>query len=161
MKRSFYEMLGITHDADQSQIDAAYGVATAKLNASNLRGAAEAAVEVQLIRDGYQILSNPEKRARYDAKLRADEAGIKLMFFPNENFARRKLGLETAVFAGLAAVLGTIVYHKLAITMDEVRVEHVQAVARHKDEQPTAIVADTIHSQPVVANAVINDDRKR
>src|ERR1035437_10386940 len=124
MKRSFYEMLGITHDADQSQIDAAYDAATAKLNASNLRGAAEAAVEVQLIRDGYQILSNPEKRARYDAKLHADAAGIKLMFFPEDNSARRKLGLETAVFAGLAAVLGAMVYHKLAITMDEVRIEH-------------------------------------
>ena len=161
MKRSFYEMLGITHDADLSQIDAAYGLVTARLNATtNLRGVAEAVAEARLIRDGYQILSNPEKRARYDAKLRADETGVKLMFMPEDSSARRKLGVQTVVLAGLAATLGAILYHQLSVKMDEVRVEHVQAVARHKDEQPKAVVIDTTPSQPAVADAA-NDAQKR
>lgn len=160
MKRSFYEMLEIGHDADQSQIDAAYELATAKLNAINLRGVAAAVTDAQLIRDGYQILSNPEKRARYDAKLHADEVGVKLMFFPEDTTARRKLGMETVVFAGLAAVLGTIVYQKMAIKMDEVRVEHVQAVARQKDDQPKAIVSAPVQAQPAAATTA-NDAQKR
>jgi hypothetical protein len=82
------------------------------------------------------------------------------MFFPDDHSARRKLGMETVVFAGLAAVFGTIVYQKLAVKMDEVRVEHVQAVARHKDEQPKAVVIDTRPSQPGVVNAA-NDAEKR
>ena len=160
MKRSFYEMLEVRHDADQSQIDAAYALATAKLNTTNVRGVAAAVTEAQLIQDGYQILSNPEKRALYDAKLHADEVGIKLMFFPEDNTARRKLCMETVVFAGLAAVFGTIVYQKMAIKMDEVRVEHVQAVARQKEEQPKAVVIDPVESKSAVVNTA-NDAQQR
>lgn len=140
MKRSFYEMLGIAHDADQAQIDIAYAQANARLNAGNLRGVTEAVMEAQLIRDGYRILSSPEQRARYDAKLVEAEPGGKLMFFPDDTYGRRRLGAGTVVLVALSSVLGTIVYRHLAVKMDEVRVEHVQAVARHKDEQPKGIV---------------------
>lgn len=80
MKRSFYDVLRVPHNADKSQIDTAYTLATAKLNASNRRGTGEAAMETQLIRDGYQILSDPAKRAKYDAKIAAAESGVQLMF---------------------------------------------------------------------------------
>lgn len=140
VKRSFYEMLGIAHDADQAQIDIAYAQANARLNAGNLRGVTEAVMEAQLIRDGYRILSSPEQRARYDAKLVEAEPGGKLMFFPDDTYGRRRLGAGTVVLVALSSVLGTIVYRHLAVKMDEVRVEHVQAVARHKDEQPKGIV---------------------
>jgi len=53
----------------------------------------------------------------------------------------------------LSSILGTIVYRNLSTKMDEVRVEHVQAIARHKDEQPKAIVIDTIHTLPSGAKA--------
>ena len=162
MKRSFYEMLGITRDADQVQIDAAYAQASAKFNAANLRGVAEAVTEAQLIRDGYRILSNPEQRARYDAKLLDGEAeaDVKVTFFPDGSYGRRRLGLGTVVLVALSTILGTIVYRNLSIKMDEVRVEHVQAVARQKEEQPKAIVIDTIHAQPAVMNAA-NETQKR
>lgn len=133
-------MLGIAHDADQAQIDIAYAQANARLNAGNLRGVTEAVMEAQLIRDGYRILSSPEQRARYDAKLVEAEPGGKLMFFPDDTYGRRRLGAGTVVLVALSSVLGTIVYRHLAVKMDEVRVEHVQAVARHKDEQPKGIV---------------------
>ncbi len=48
----------------------------------------------------------------------------------------------------------------MALKMDEVRVEHVQAVARYKDEQPKAVVIDTPHSRPAVVSAA-NDAQKR
>lgn len=148
MKRSFYEMLGIAHDADQAQIDVAYAQATTRLSAGNLRGVTEAVIETQLIRDGYRILSSPEQRARYDAKLLEAEPGAKLMLFPDDSYGRRRLGIGTVVLVALSVVLGAIVYRHLSIKMDEVRVEHVQAVARHKEEQPKGIVIT-----PTVVNA--------
>ena len=148
MKRSFYERLAIGHDADQAQIDAAYAQATARLSAGNLRGVTEAVMETQLIRDGYRILSSPQQRARYDAKLLEAEPGAKLMIFPDDSYGRRRLGIGTVVLVALSAVLGTIVYSHLSLKMDEVRIEHVQAVARHKDEQPKGIV--------ITPNSVVN-----
>ena len=156
MKRSFYEMLGVPHDADQAQIDAAYTQTVTKLNTGNLRGATEAVIEAQLIRDGYQILSNPERRALYDAKLLEGETGPKVTFFPDDSYGRRRLGLGTVVLVALSAVLGTIVYRHLSVKMDEVRVEHVQAVAKHKEEQPKNVVISTTHAQPATANAPDN-----
>lgn len=133
-------MLGIAHDANQAQIDIAYAQATARLSAGNLRGVTEAVMETQLLRDGYRILSSPEQRARYDAKLLEAEPGAKLMLFPDDSYGRRRLGIGTVVLVALSAVLGTMVYRHLSVKMDEVRVEHVQAVARHKEEQPKGIV---------------------
>ncbi len=141
-------MLGIGHDADQAQIDAAYAQATARLSAGNLRGVTEAVMETQLIRDGYRILSSPQQRARYDAKLLEAEPGAKLMIFPDDSYGRRRLGIGTVVLVALSAVLGSIVYSHLSLKMDEVRIEHVQAVARHKDEQPKGIV--------ITPNSVVN-----
>ncbi len=141
-------MLGIGHDADQAQIDAAYAQATARLSAGNLRGVTETVMETQLIRDGYRILSSPQQRARYDAKLLEAEPGAKLMIVPDDSYGRRRLGIGTVVLVALSAVLGTIVYSHLSLKMDEVRIEHVQAVARHKDEQPKGIV--------ITPNSVVN-----
>jgi len=151
MKRSFYEMLEIARDADQARIDIAYAHATARLSSVASRGAADAVIEAQLIRDGYQILSNPERRARYDAKLLDAESDVKITLFPDDSYGRRRLGIGTVVLVVLSSILGTIVYRNLSTKMDEVRVEHVQAIARHKDEQPKAIVIDTIHTLPSVA----------
>ena len=105
-------------------------------------------METQLIRDGYRILSSPEQRARYDAKLLEAEPGAKLMIFPDDSYGRRRLGIGTVVLVALSAVLGTIVYSHLSLKMDEVRIEHVQAVARLKDEQPKGIV--------ITPNSVVN-----
>jgi hypothetical protein len=148
MKRSFYEMLGIARDAEQPRIDIAYKQATAQLNSGASRGAAEAVIEARLLLEGYQILSSPEQRARYDAKLLAAEQNVPITFFPDDSYGRRRLGIGTVVLVILSSVLGTIVYRNLAVKMDEVRVEHVQSVAKHKEEQPKTIVIETIHASP-------------
>jgi len=151
MKRSFYEMLGIARDADQARIDIAYNQANARLSTGTARGATEAVIESRLLHDGYQILSNPEQRARYDAKLAEAEQDVKIMLYPDDSYGRKRLGIGTVVLVALSAVLGTIVYRNLSVKMDEVRIEHVQSVARHKDEQPKAIVIETIHASPAAA----------
>lgn len=132
MKRSFYEMLGVARDANQDQIDAAYALAMERLNAENVRGVAAAVSEAQLIRDGYQILSDPAERTRYNAKLAVSDAGLNFAFFPEDSATRRKLGIETVIFAALSAIFGAIVYAKLTQKMDEVLVEHKEAVAKQR-----------------------------
>ena len=71
MKRSFYEMLGVARNSDQTQIDAACALAMERLNAEDARGIVATVYEAQLIRDGYQVLSDPAQRVRYNAKLAA------------------------------------------------------------------------------------------
>jgi hypothetical protein len=153
MKRSFYEMLGVARDVDQAGLDAAYAQATARLSSGASRGAADAMLEARLIRDGYQILSDAEQRARYDAKLLEAESEAKVTLFPDDSYGRRRLGIGTVVLLVLSSILGTIVYRNLSMKMDEVRVEHVQAVARHKEEQPKAIVVDATKNPPPLATA--------
>jgi len=160
VKRSFYEMLEIPRDAGQAGIDIAYRQATARLSSGISRGATEAAIEARLLQDGYQILSDPAQRARYDAKLLAAETEVKITLFPDDSYGRRRLGIGTVVLVVLSSVLGTIVYRNLSIKMDEVRVEHVQAIAKHKEDQIKPVVIDTIYSSPTVANAS-RDNQKR
>jgi curved DNA-binding protein CbpA len=153
-------MLEIPRDTNQAGIDTAYRQATARLSSGTSRGATAAIIEAHLIHDGYQILSNPEQRARYDAKLLAAETEVKITLFPDDSYGRRRLGVGTVVLVVLSSILGTIIYRNLSIKMDEVRVEHVQAIAKHKDEQPKPVVIDTIYSLPTVAKAA-KDGEKR
>ena len=155
MKRSFYDMFGVPRDATQEQIDAAYKHATAKLNATNVRGAAQATMEAQLITDGYQILSDPVQRAKYDAKLAASTSGVQLMFFPEGRAVQQKLGVEIMIFAALVTVLGGVIYYQLSHRMDAVRVEHVQAVIRHKEEQEKVKVITVDTAQPPATISVV------
>ena len=128
MKRSFYEMLAIPRKASQNQIDNAYASMTEKLGTdTNVRGTAEALTQLNMLREGYNLLSNPEKRALYDAKLYATEAGITLMFFPKDTKAVKKLGIDTVIFATLACVFTYVVYQKMTRDANPIRVEQAQA----------------------------------
>src|SRR3954467_3256747 len=114
MKRSFYEMLDVPRKATQEQIDVAFGELTRKLDSTtSVRGTAEAMNELTMLRDGYNILSDPEKRSVYDAKLYATEAGIQLIFFPKDTKAVKKLGIDTVIFAALACVFTFMIYQRL------------------------------------------------
>ncbi len=96
MKLSFYEMLEVSRKATQEEIDAAFKRMTEKLGATtSVRGSAESLTQLNLIRDGYLFLSNPEKRVMYDAKLHATEHGIKLMFFPKDTARRSRSSAST------------------------------------------------------------------
>ena len=153
MKRSFYEVLGVTRDADQSQIDVAYAAAGAKLAAIDVRGTATATAEAKLLSEGYLLLSNHEKRAEYDAKLQADEAVENLTLQAVGVLARRKLGLETVVLAALVVVFGGIAYHHVSSKMAQVRIEHAAAVKRKAEEREKVFVIDATREHPVVLNA--------
>ncbi len=138
MKISFYEMLGVPHKATQEQIDEAYARLTEKLGATtSVRGTADTMTQLSMIRDGYKILSDPEKRAVYDAKLYANEAGIQLMFFPKDTKAVKKLGINSIVFAILACVFTYVVYQKLTREVGTAPAEQARA-DKPKAETPKA-----------------------
>lgn len=153
MKRSFYEVLGVARDADQSQIDMQYAAAGAKLAAIEVRGTAAAIAESKLLHDGYLLLSNPGKRAEYDAKLEAEEAAEKLTFIAVAVPARRKLSVGAVVLLALTIGIGGTAYRHVSGKMEQVRVEHAQAVKRKIDEQAKVFVIDATQEKPVVLNA--------
>ena len=168
-KRSFYEMIGVARDADQSSIDAAYALVMVRLAEDVRRGASGASMESQLVRDGYKILSDVALRSRYDAKLTADEAGVKLVFFPEDAVARRKLGIESMIFAVLAAIFCYVVYWQLNRKISEVRVDYAVEVARKQTLQnapkvteapattrETSGVSGSVRSEPLIKGRAEN-----
>jgi DnaJ-class molecular chaperone len=132
MKRSFYEMLGVEPNATQAQIDTAYALATARINAASLPGVKEDVNEMYLIREGYQILSDPAKREIYDAKL----ADFEFALYPKDRESQHKLGVHTVILAVLTAIFGAIIYAKLNqkidVKIEEVRIETKQAITKQK-----------------------------
>jgi hypothetical protein len=138
MKRSFYEMLEVSRKATREQIDEAYARMTKKLGAiESARGNAESLSQLNIIREGYNILSDPEKRTMYDAKLYATEAGITLMFFPKDAKAVKKLGIDTVIFATLACIFTYVIYQKMTHEVSPVRVEPVKAEKAIANALPT------------------------
>ena len=160
MKRSFYEMLGVARDADKARIDAAYALAMERLNAEDVRGVGAAVNEAQLIRDGYQILSDPLERAKYNAKLAASDAGLKFTIFPEDSATRRKLGVETVIFAVLSAIFGAVVYAKLTQKTDEVAVENKQPVAKQRAEPSPPITTDATRPDREDAKAGAEEQKR-
>ena len=147
-KRTFYQILGIEPHADQAEIDAAYATATAKMNTASLPGVKEDVNELYLIREGYQILSDPTKRAIYDAKL----AGLKLALYPKDREAQHKLGIQTVILAVLTTIFGAIVYSRLNQKIEGLRIENTQAITKQKGEQGPA-TADAPRPDTPDANA--------
>jgi DnaJ-class molecular chaperone len=156
MKRSFYEMIGVPHDANQATIDVAYTQVMGRLNDAVKRGAAEASMEAQLVRDGYQILSDPAKRSMYDAKLSASEHGVQLMFFPEDKHAQRKLGVQSVVFALLASTFVGVVFWQMNRKVNEVRADYATVVVRKQAAQNVPKVIETNQSgqdKPIVVES--------
>ena len=154
MKRSFYEMLEIPRKATQNQIDNAYASITEKLGTdTNVRGTAEALSQLNMLREGYNLLSNPEKRALYDAKLYASDAGIQLMFFPKDKKAVKKLGVETVIFFALACVFTYVIYQKLVrepapLALEQVKADKPDSVEKGKPQPAAEPVKDALTAEP-------------
>jgi DnaJ homolog subfamily C member 3 len=68
--KDYYKVLGVEHDADERQIKSAYRKLSkqyhpdkaAKLGITN----EEAEIKIRAINEAYEVLSNPELRARFD-----------------------------------------------------------------------------------------------
>ena len=115
-KKTLYEILGVPREASADEISSAYQERVAELEAMRPPDPGAAA----LVRQAYEILGNPARRAQYDATLpptagldavpaapRADDPPL-----PPEEAARRRR-LSWPLMAALAALSLVILYYAL------------------------------------------------
>ena len=65
-KRDFYEVLGIGKDASEADIKKAFRTQAKKYHPDLNPGDKEAEAKFKEVNEAYEILSNPEKKSRYD-----------------------------------------------------------------------------------------------
>ena len=110
--KSYYELLDLPRDADDKAIKKAYRAA-AKEHHPDLpanRGDRDAARQFKLIKEAYEVLSDPERRRRYDAYGRDRGTTYKRPFSEADGSPRRhyqtadELNLKTNVGEGVASI---------------------------------------------------------
>lgn len=65
-KRDYYEVLGVQKGADEGEIKRAYRTLAKKYHPDMNPGDAEAERKFKEVNEAYDVLSDPDKRAKYD-----------------------------------------------------------------------------------------------
>jgi len=107
MALDYYRLLGIPPDADQQRIRSAYRSLAKRFHPDTNRGSEAAAELFRQVNNAYRILSDPERRARYDKELtqpgqnKSTTAAVKPAsnLDPAQKFSRFVNSLLEAIFA--------------------------------------------------------------
>jgi len=75
----FYDLLGVPPDATEAQVKKAYYKLALKLHPDKNVGDQSAASKFQKVGEAYQVLSNPQLRAKYDAQGKEDLDSMNFM----------------------------------------------------------------------------------
>jgi molecular chaperone DnaJ len=97
-KRDYYEVLGISRDADAEELKKAYRKLALQYHPDRNSGDVEAAEKFKEASEAYDVLSNPDKRQRYD---RYGHAGL-------EGFAMPDFGNSQSVFDLFGDIFGDL-----------------------------------------------------
>ena len=65
-KRDYYEVLGVNRSAEQADLKKAYRRLAMKFHPDRNEGNADAEQKFKEIKEAYEVLSDPQKRATYD-----------------------------------------------------------------------------------------------
>src|SRR6187402_2860464 len=84
-KRDYYDVLGVKRDASDSQISSAYRKLAVKYHPDSNPGDAEAVGKFKEAAEAYEILSDSDKRARYDQFGHAGTEGFGTQFHDVED----------------------------------------------------------------------------
>jgi curved DNA-binding protein CbpA len=156
MKRSLYQMLGISPEATPEEIKTAYTRRLEGLITATQRGETDAINEERILKDVREILLDPASRAAYDQRLKDPDSTTRsqVLFMPKDEATRKKLGVETIVLIVVVAVLSGVVYKHFARKMQEMDEAHKQAMAQQRlDRVPKAQVVAPVEeekSEPLV-----------
>ncbi len=88
-KKDYYEVLGVSRDADQKEIKRAYRKLAKKYHPDRNQDEKDTSDKFKEISEAYEILSDPDKRARYD---QYGHSGIRDDDFNFDDFARGGFG---------------------------------------------------------------------
>jgi molecular chaperone DnaJ len=123
-KRCYYEVLGVAKNAGPEELKRAYRTLAMKYHPDRNTGDEEAAVRFKEAAEAFEVLSNDDKRARYD---RYGHAGLEGMPMPDfsrgqgfDIFAEVLGGLGDAIFGGgRAAQDDGHILCRVDLTLDE------------------------------------------
>jgi len=99
-KRCYYEVLGVAKDVDPGDLKRAYRTLAMKYHPDRNNGDTEAATRFKEAAEAYEVLSDEEKRARYDRYGHAGLEGMQMPDFSGANFADILGDLFGSVFGG-------------------------------------------------------------
>ncbi|MBI2314044.1 MAG: hypothetical protein HYU77_16250 [Betaproteobacteria bacterium] len=140
MKQTLYDLLDLGHDADQAAIDAAFDAQRQRLARGVTLAEPDAMNRLRMIRDGYRILSSPERRRQYDETVsRAAAADLSRTAYRVEEPWRRR-GVSGAAVSVFLVSMTAMAYGGLAILerSNELRIAYVETVAKKKAERERA-----------------------
>lgn len=98
-KRDYYEVLGVSREADGPQLKSAYRRLALECHPDRNSGDADAAERFKEASEAYAVLSDPEKRVRYD---RFGHAGV------SPGASGGGFGFDSSVFADVSDLFGEL-----------------------------------------------------
>ncbi len=97
-KRCYYEVLQVTRESDEDTIKSSYRRLAMQFHPDRNPGDQEAEIKFKECAEAYEVLRDPEKRARYD---RYGHAGLEGMNLPNFGSADSVVDLFGELFGGM------------------------------------------------------------
>ena len=160
-RRDYYEVLGVSKDATQSQITKAYYKLAKVYHPDKNPDNPEAEEMFKEISDAYQVLSDQDKRQRYD-KYGFDEDGN----FNSDDGANSMFALMRALFGAgafddyFATPFGNIEINENnnEIMTDEMKAEYQKAMLENIEQLKSTLLK---RLDDIVAAGMLADPRKR
>ncbi len=162
VKKTLYDLLETRADAGRDDIEQAYRAAVKRLQPEIDAGQPDALNQLRLLSDAYYILTNDERRARYDARMQPVGGTAESGSGP-QPVGRRKIdGLGWAIIVVLAVVVigGMLTLFRLLDGAEDVRTEYAE-ILRQKEAEERKVWQRTIIRRPASAGGAPSETKDK